>query len=115
MAEDGPKDPRPQDVRLTSLEQRLRSAERSEVERVGGRRGHTDANYRAGSRVLSYLIGGPLGGALVGWVLDRMLGTFPWIMLIMLVLGTAAGFRSIIKLSSRPPGDNSAPRSIDGT
>ncbi len=104
MAEDGSgQDPRPQDVRLTSLEERLRSAERSEAERVGGARGHTDENYRLGSRVLSYLIGGPLGGALIGWVLDRLLGTFPWIMLIMLFLGMAAGFRSIVKLSTRRP------------
>lgn len=104
MTEDDPgQDSTPQDSRLASLDERLRQAKRAEAERTGSARKPMDENYRQGSRVLSYLIGGPLGGALIGWVLDRMLGTFPWLMLIMLFLGTAAGFRSIMKISNRRP------------
>jgi ATP synthase protein I len=104
MADDGSeRDSPPSDARLASLEERLKRAQTAEAERTGTHGGHTDANYREGSRVLSYLLGGPLGGALVGWVLDRMLGTFPWIMLAMLFLGMAAGFRSIMKISTKRP------------
>ena len=105
MTDDRPdQDPPPTgDARLSSLEERLRQAQADEATRVGKGHGSVDANYRQGSRVLSYLIGGPLGGALIGWVLDRLLGTFPWIMLAMLVLGTAAGFRSIIRISNERP------------
>jgi ATP synthase protein I len=104
MAESDPgQDPSSQDARLDSLDERLKRAQRAEAERRGRARSDPDEQYRLGNRVLSYLIGGPLGGALIGWVLDRWLGTFPWLMLILLFLGIAAGFRSIIKLSNRRP------------
>ncbi len=49
--------------------------------------------------MLAELIGAPLGGGLIGWVLDRLFGTFPWMMLILLVLATAAAFRNIYRIS----------------
>ncbi len=106
MAEDEPgKDPLPrQDARMDSLEERIRRAQADEAVRTGQTRKGADANYRLGNQVLSYLIGGPLGGALIGWVLDRLFGTSPWLLLIMLFLGMAAGFWNIIKISNRRPG-----------
>lgn len=105
MAENEPRqDPEsPQDARLTSLDERLRQAQMDEAERSGRTRKPVDANYELGNRVLSYLLGGLLGGGLIGWVLDSWLDTSPWLLLLMLFLGTAAGFRSIIKLSNRRP------------
>lgn len=92
-----------EDARLTSLEERLKAAQADEAERTGRNRKPADANYRLGNQVLSYLIGGPLGGALVGWVLDRLLGTSPWLLIIMLLLGFVVGFRNIIRISSKRP------------
>jgi ATP synthase protein I len=104
MAEDEPgRDPVPHDRRLTTLQERLRRAEQDEAVRTGQTRKPVDANYRLGNQVLSYLIGGPAGGALVGWVLDRIFGTSPWLLLILLFLGMAAGFWNIIKISSKRP------------
>jgi ATP synthase protein I len=104
MAEDGPgQDPKPQDRRLTSLNERLRQAEDQEAARTGRSRKPVDPNYRLGNQVISYLIGGPAGGALIGWVLDRAFGTSPWLLLILLFLGMAAGFWNIVKISSRRP------------
>lgn len=105
MAENGPgQDPKSQeDARLTSLERRLRRAQVDEAVRTGQAQRPVDANYQLGSRVLSYLIGGPVGGALIGWVLDRLLGTSPWLLIIMLLLGFVVGFRNIIRISSKRP------------
>jgi ATP synthase protein I len=104
MTEDEPeRDPVPHDRRLTTLEERLRQAEQDEAVRTGRARKPVDTNYRLGNQVLSYLIGGPAGGALVGWVLDRIFGTSPWLLLILLFLGMAAGFWNIIKISSKRP------------
>lgn len=104
MTEDGPgQDSKSQDRRLDSLGERLRQAQDQEAERTGRARKPEDANYRLGNQVLSYLIGGPAGGALIGWVLDRMLGTSPWLLLTLLFLGMAAGFWNIVKLSNRRP------------
>ena len=103
MSEDGPgQDPAPQDSRLTSLEERLRRAQDEEAVRTG-RGKKPDANYQAGNVVLSYLIGGPVGGALVGWVLDRLFDTSPLFLILLLLLGMAAGFWNIIKMSTRRP------------
>jgi ATP synthase protein I len=92
----------PQDARLDSLEERLQRAQAREAERTSKAR-PADANEQLGQRVLSTLLGGLFGGLLIGWLLDRWLGTKPWLLIVMMVLGTVGGFWSIIKLSSRRP------------
>lgn len=92
-----------EDSRLTSLEQRLDRAEAAEAERTAASAGvETDANYRLGNRVLAELLGGMIGGALFGWLIDRFFGTTPWGLLVMLVLGIIVAFRNIIRLSAPP-------------
>ena len=92
----------PEDARLDSLEQRLGRAETAEAKRVG-RAPAADANEQLGNRVLSLLLGGLVGGTLIGWLLDRWLGTAPVLLITLMVLGTVGGFWSIIKISTRRP------------
>ena len=92
----------PQDARLDSLEERLRRAQAREAERTG-QAPVTDANEQLGQRVLSTLLGGLFGGAVIGWLLDGWLGTGHLLLVVMMVLGTIGGFWSIIKMSSRRP------------
>ena len=92
----------PEDARLDSLEQRLERAETAEAKRIG-RAPATDANEQLGNRVLSLLLGGLIGGTLIGWLLDRWLGTAPVLLITLMVLGTIGGFWSIIKISTRRP------------
>ncbi|MGK6317960.1 AtpZ/AtpI family protein [Sphingomonas sp. DT-204] len=102
MAENEPGlDPLPEDARLTSLDERLAKAKSEEAIRSGEGRETGEDGYRLGNRVLAELIGGMVGGALIGWVLDRLLGTSPWFLLGLLFLGIAAAFRNIIRISSR--------------
>ncbi len=90
----------PEDARLDSLEQRLDRAETAEAKRTG-RAPAADANEQLGNRVLSTLIGGIAGGALIGWLLDGWFDTGHLLLVVMMVLGTVAGFWSIIKMSTR--------------
>ena len=92
----------PEDARLDSLEKRLKRAESDEAIRTG-RAPAADANEQLGHRVLSTLIGGLAGGALIGWLLDGWFGTGHLLLVVMMVLGTIGGFWSIIKMSSRRP------------
>ena len=92
----------PEDARLDSLEQRLERAEAAEAKRTG-RAPVADANEQLGNRVLSLLIGGLVGGTLIGWLLDRWLGTEPVLLITLMVLGTVGGFWSIIKMSLKRP------------
>ena len=93
-----------EDARLRSLDERLKRAEEVEKVRTAtGQTGATDENYRLGNRVLAELIGSPAGGALIGWVLDRLFGTSPWLLLAFLFLGFVVGFRNIIRISTKRP------------
>lgn len=42
-----------------------------------------------------------VGGLGLGWLLDRWLGTRPWLLVVGLVLGAAAGFYELIRTSSK--------------
>jgi ATP synthase protein I len=90
------------DARLRELDARLKAATTSEARSGTGPRG-PDKGYRQGSKVLTELVAGPAGGALIGWVLDRLFGTSPWLLLVMLTLGVAVAFRNIYRISQSPP------------
>ena len=40
-------------------------------------------------------------GLLAGWLLDRWLGTKPWLLVTGLILGAAAGFYELIRTSAK--------------
>ena len=102
MAVDEPGlDPIREDQRLDALDERLRQAKAEEAVRSGEARDKGEGDYRLGNRVLAELIGGMAGGALIGWVLDRLLGTSPWLLLGLLFLGTVAAFRNIMRISTK--------------
>lgn len=42
-----------------------------------------------------------VSGMIVGWFLDRRLGTQPWLLVAGIVFGSAAGFYQFIRASSR--------------
>jgi ATP synthase protein I len=102
MGETGQDPKLPPDARLDSLEERLRQAQQQEATRTG-KRPPADRNEQLGQRVLSTLIGGLAGGALIGWLLDGWLGTGHLLLVVMMVLGTVAGFWSIFKMANRQP------------
>lgn len=55
------------------------------------------------SRVGLELVAATLIGAGLGYALDRWLGTGPWLVVVGVVLGTAAGFFGIYRLVNTPP------------
>ena len=103
MAVDGPgPDPLGTDPRLASLDERLRHAQGAEAHRTGAGMTDSTESYNLGNRVLAELLGGMIGGALIGFVLDKLFGTTkPWFLLTLLFLGIAVAFRNIIRLSKR--------------
>lgn len=42
-----------------------------------------------------------VSGLIVGWLLDRWLGTGPWLLVTGLVLGAAAGFYELIRATAK--------------
>ncbi|KHS46580.1 AtpZ/AtpI family protein [Novosphingobium subterraneum] len=102
--EPGGTEPIGEDARIDALDKRLKALREREEERNRPKAGgETDANYRMGNRVLAELIGGLVGGAFIGWVIDQFAGTRPWGLLVMLFMGVVVAFRNIIRISSRRP------------
>jgi ATP synthase protein I len=92
----------PPDARLESLDERLDRLQQAEAKRTA--KPQPDRNYQAGQLVLSNLVGAPAGGFIIGFVLDKWLGTKPWLMLVMLFAGFAVGIWNVIWISMTPPG-----------
>ena len=104
MSEERPdREPIGEDARIDALEGRLKAAREREEQRNKPQVQGAGESEKLGNRVLSYLLGGILGGALIGWVIDQFAGTSPWGLLVMLFLGIVVGFRNIIMISSRRP------------
>ena len=97
MAEDetGQEPHSPPDARLTTLEERLKRAGQVEAERKPA--DSTEAIRSTGWLVAQNLIGMPLGGALIGYLLDRLFGTLPWIMLALMFIGFAGAVWDLMK------------------
>ncbi len=92
----------PPDARLESLDERLDRMQQAEAKRTAKRQ--PDLNYQSGQLVLSQLVGCPLGGGIVGWLMDRWFGTRPWLMLVLLFLGFAVGFWNVVRIANKSSG-----------
>ena len=90
------------DARLESLDRRLDQLQQAEAKKQAKLQG--DPNYRVGQLVLSHLVGAPAGGFVIGLLLDKLFGTKPWLMLLMLFLGFGVGVRNVLQISRTPPG-----------
>jgi len=98
MAENEPGlEPLEEDARITSLDARLKQAQSEEDERTGKRAAGMQVVRTAGSKILSDLIGIPLGSAVIGFVVDQVLGTTPWVLLGMLFLGFGIAVRNVMR------------------
>src|SRR4051812_5165992 len=91
----------PPDARLESLDRRLDQLQQEEAKKQA--KTQVDPNMRIGQVVMGYLIGGPLGGALIGWGLDSLLGTFPKLLVLVLMFGFGAGIWNIVRISRNFP------------
>jgi ATP synthase protein I len=96
----------PQDSRLTSLDERLKRAERVEGERKPAAESKTVVRS-AGTLLAQNLVGMPLGGFVVGFLFDQLFGTVPWIALALMFIGFAGGVLQLMK-STKQGGDRDA-------
>lgn len=55
------------------------------------------SSYGRAMRLSSEFIGGIVGGAFIGWLLDFLAGTTPWGLIVFLLLGFAAGTLNVLR------------------
>ncbi len=64
------------------------------------------------------LVAGVAVGGFIGWALDRWLGTAPFLMVVFLLLGAAAGIVNVIRAATAmqakaPPAGSDLPKDVD--
>ena len=70
------------------------------------RKGFTRA-MRVGLNAFSEFVGAVLVSAVIGWQADQWLGTTPWLLIVMLGLGVAAGFWNVYRVAKpKAPGED---------
>ncbi len=85
--------------RLQALGRKLDAARR--IETSGPRRGSTSSLLGMAFRIAAELIAGLGVGGVVGWQLDRWLGTRPAFLLALIVLGAVGAFVNIFRDANR--------------
>jgi ATP synthase protein I len=74
-------------------------ARRTPVQTVDGR-ARGEAFARAFRFVADLLVGVGVGGFL-GWLLDRQFGTAPWLLVLFVILGFAAGLLNVVRAAQK--------------
>lgn len=76
-----------------SLARRIAAARSAEPARKDGAKRQENAGWQ----VASEFIGAMLAGGFIGWFIDRQLGTGPWGLIIMLLLGFVTGLTQSLR------------------
>ena len=76
---DAPKTPVAADPALDSLEARLAAARKAEDARLAQDHAKYPESAGLGFSVVSTMIGYPVGGIIVGFAIDNLAGTTPWV------------------------------------
>jgi ATP synthase protein I len=99
--------------RLRRLGERLGPARADTDQGGGGGTGGGDGDpggLGKAMRLSTEFVAGVIAGALLGWVVDRLLGTSPWGLIVLLLLGFGAGVVNVMRAagmwSGRPSGTN---------
>ncbi|MXO59156.1 hypothetical protein GRI89_06340 [Altererythrobacter salegens] len=99
MANDPDNAPIGEDPKIDSLEERIAAARKAEDERVAKEHGTSKSGPAIGMQVVSTMVGYPLGGIIIGLVLDNVLGTLPWLTIILMFMAFAGACIHVVRMN----------------
>ena len=102
MANDPNDAPRPavtEDPALDSLEARLAAARKAENERLAQDHAPYAEQSGLGWNVVSTMLGYPLGGIIVGFVIDQILDTTPWVTIGLMFTAFAGALLQVVRIN----------------
>ncbi len=101
MANDPENAPIGEDPKLGSLETRIAAARKAEEERVANEQGPIKTGPAVGMQVVQTMVGYPLGGIVVGVVLDNLFDTLPWITIGLMFAAFAGACLHVVQINKR--------------
>jgi ATP synthase protein I len=82
-------------------------SQKAKVERSAGGGGSQDQSaYGAAFKFAAELVVGVVVGGGLGWLLDRQFGTAPWLMIVLVILGFAAGLLNVVRAAQQAQAKN---------
>ncbi len=94
-----------EDPQFDSLEQRIAAARQSEDERVSKEHFAVNAVRGNALQVASTMVGYPLGGIIVGFALDKVFNTLPWITITMMFLAFVGACINVLRIGKGADND----------
>ncbi len=85
--------------RLDDLGKRIEAAKEKRRNRLGGTHANRASGLGVGMRIATELVAALGVGVGMGLLLDRWLGTTPWLMIVFFILGAAAGLRNVVRVA----------------
>ena len=79
MVNDPENVPNGEDPAVKSLDERIAAARKAEDQRLAREHAPLSESGTSGVQVISTMVGYPLGGIIIGLLLDNLLDTLPWI------------------------------------
>ena len=93
-----------EDPNLDSLEQRIASARKAEDDRIAKEHAPMRSGSSAGIQIASMMVGYPLGGIVIGLLLDNLFDTLPWITIGLMFLAFAGACLHVARLNKNRAG-----------
>jgi ATP synthase protein I len=100
----------PDPDRLTDLGKRL---DEIQTKQAGRDKRPPPSQSGIAGRIVAELVAGIIVGGGLGWGVDRLFHTAPWGMIILFVLGAAAGIRSVMQTAQKINADIDAAQDVE--
>jgi ATP synthase protein I len=102
VSDDSENAPVSEDPKIDSLEDRIAAARKAEDERLAREHAPIDKARASGMQVISTMVGYPLGGILIGLLLDNVFNTLPWITIILMFLAFFGACLHVMRMIKNP-------------
>ncbi len=81
-------------------------SQKVKVERSAGGGSQDQSAYGTAFKFAAELVVGVVVGGGLGWLLDRQFGTAPWLMIVLVILGFAAGLLNVVRAAQQAQAKN---------
>ena len=105
MANESENAPIGEDKRVDSLEDRIAAAKRAEDARLAKDNPPANPATSGALAVISTMVGYPLGGIIIGFCLDNVFDTLPWLTILLMFLAFAGGIMHAMRLIKQQRAD----------